>query len=63
MINKVRHAVMSYNDSHYLLTDVKKFYDKKSKKAHVLWLWEYIKNKDIAKNLIETLNIDLSKLG
>lgn len=36
MINKVRHAVMSYNDSHYFLTDVKKFYDKKSKKAHVL---------------------------
>ena len=27
MINKVRHAVMSYNDSHYLLTDVQKFYE------------------------------------
>ena len=27
MINKVRHAVMSYNDSNYLLTDVQKFYE------------------------------------
>ena len=33
MINKVRHAVMSYNDSHYFLTDVKKIYDKKARSS------------------------------
>ena len=33
MINKVRHAVMSYNDSHDFLTDVKKIYDKKARSS------------------------------
>lgn len=45
MINKVRHAVMSYNDSHYLLTDVKKFYESVGYKVTLKILSRTIKDK------------------
>ena len=45
MINKVRHAVMSYNDSHYLLTDVKKFYESIGYKVILRIISKTIKDK------------------